>query len=161
MRKYDIISTTFFAAIGIYVIVTGFRIGFGDWHEPGPGFIAVMSGGLLFSLSVLRLVMTLLKKWSTEAEKRFFTESDSWKKVLLTLSALIGFLFLMKWAGFMIASLAFMIFLLRAVEPQRWRLTIIVAASTMILCVIVFQVWLQVQFPEGPLSVYTMLKWVR
>jgi len=120
-----------------------------------------MSGGLLFSLSVLRLVMTLLKKWSTEAEKRFFTESDSWKKVLFTLSALVGFVFLMKGAGFMVASLAFMIFLLRAVEPQRWRLTIIVAASTMILCVIVFQVWLQVQFPEGPLSVYTMLKWVR
>lgn len=160
MRKYDIISTVFFAGIGIYVIATGFHIGFGDWHEPGPGFIAVTSGGLLLFLSSLWLVMTLLKRWGMEAEKKFFKESDSLRKVLFTLLALVGFNLLMKWAGFMIASLVLMVFLLKAIEPQKWRLTIVVAVSTTILCVIVFQVWLQVQFPEGPLSIYTMMKWV-
>ena len=161
MRKYDIISTVFFAALGIYVIISGFRFGFGDWHEPGPGFIAVVSGALLLSLSALWLVMTLTKKWGMEAGKRFFKERDSSKKVLYTLLSLLGFTLLMNGLGFMIASLLFMVFLLKTVEPQRWRRTILLAFSTTILCVIVFQLWLQVQFPEGPLSIYAMMKWVR
>jgi hypothetical protein len=30
-----------------------------------------------------------------------------------------------------------------------------------IVCVIVFQIWLQVQLPEGPFSIYAMMKWLR
>jgi hypothetical protein len=29
----------------------------------------------------------------------------------------------------------------------------------MVLCVLVFQVWLQVQFPEGPVSIHAFRKW--
>ena len=161
MRRYDLISTILFSILGIYVIVSGFRIGFGDWHEPGPGFIAVLAGSLLLFLSVLWLVMTLLKKWGMEAGKRFFKESGSWKRVLYILFALAGFTLLLNRAGFMIASPLFMVFLLRSVEPQRWRTTLLLSLVVTILSVIVFQICLQVQFPEGPLSVYTIMRWVR
>jgi len=148
-------------ALGIFVIGSGFELGFGEWREPGPGFIVVLSGGMLFFLSALWLVMTLLKKWGMEASRRFFPESDSYKRVLLTLSSLLVFALLLERVGFMISSLVLMIFLFRAIEPQRWRLTILLAVGITVLCVMVFQVWLRVQFPEGPISIYAIMKWIR
>jgi hypothetical protein len=53
-----------------------------------------------------------------------------------------------------------MVFLLRAIEAQRWGLTLALSIVTMVFCVVVFQLWLQVQFPEGPVSVYAIRKWV-
>ena len=147
--------------LGIYVIGSGIRLGFGDWHEPGPGFIAVVSGSLLLCLSAFWLLMTLLKKWGMEAQRKFFKEPDSPKKVLLTVLSLAGFALFIKGAGFMISSFLFMIFLLRAVEPQKWRITILLSLTVTVLCVIVFQLWLQVQFPEGPLSIYRITKGIR
>ena len=146
-------------ALGLYVMASGFDLGFGEWHEPGSGFIAVLSGGLLFSLSVLWFGMTLLKKWGREERKKFFKEPDSFKKVLLTLLPLIGFTLILNRVGFMISSFLLLGFLLKAVEPQRWRITILLTLIVTILCVLVFQVWLKVQFPEGPVSLYSIRKW--
>ena len=82
------------------------------------------------------------------------------RKVGLTAGALVAFAFLLEPLGFPLATLAFMVFLLRAIEPQRWRLTLTLSIVTMVLCVLVFQVWLQVQFPEGPVSIHAFRKWL-
>lgn len=147
--------------LALYVIVSGFRLGFGEWREPGPGFIAVGSGCLLLFLSALWFVMTLIKKWGIETTKRFFIESDSYKRVLLTLLSLIVFALILNKTGFIISSLVLMIFLFKAIESQRWKLTILLAAIVTFCCVLIFQIWLQVQFPEGPISIYTIKKWFR
>ena len=147
--------------LGLYVITSGVRLGFGEWRDPGPGFIAVVSGAVLLFLSALWLVMTLVKKWGLEPTKRFFAESDSYKRVLLTLLSLVIFALLLDWVGFMISTLLLLVFLFRAIEPQRWKLAIPLAIGITILCVIVFQLWLQVQFPEGPFSIYNIMKRIR
>jgi putative tricarboxylic transport membrane protein len=161
MRTYDIASTLFLMALGLYVIISGVRLGFGEWQDPGPGFIAVLSGCVLFFLSALWLMMTMAKKWGLEPTKRFFAESDSYKRVLLTLVSLVVFAALLNLIGFMIATLALLIFLFRAIDPQRWRLAIPLALGITIVCVIVFQIWLQVQLPEGPFSIYAIMRWLR
>jgi hypothetical protein len=71
----------------------------------------------------------------------------------------VAFALLLEPLGFPLTTLAFMIFLLRVIEPQPWGLALTLSVATMILCVIVFQVWLQVQFPEGPVSIYAIRKW--
>jgi len=146
-------------ALGVYVIISGFKLGFGDWHEPGSGFIAVLSGSLLLVLSMLWLVMTFLKKGSLEASRKFFKKSGSYKKVSLTVFALAAYALLIKPLGFLLSTLLLMVFLLKAIEPQRWKLTLIMAITVTVLCVIIFQIWLQVQFPEGLLGIYRLKKW--
>jgi putative tricarboxylic transport membrane protein len=148
-------------ALGLYVIISGVRLGFGEWQDPGPGFIAVLSGCALFFLSALWLVMTMAKKWGLETTKKFFAESDSYKRVLLTLVSLVVFAAFLNRIGFMIATLALLIFLFRAIDPQKWRIAIPLALVITIVCVIVFQIWLQVQLPEGPISIYTIMRWLR
>jgi len=160
MRKYDVISTSFLAALGLYVVITGVKLGFGDWHEPGPGFIAVLSGLLLFILSGAWFVLTLPKKRGGQPEKLFFKRPDSGKKVLTTFLALVTFALVLDRLGFILSCFLLMIFLLKAVEPQRWKLTILMAVSVTVFCILVFQLWLQVQFPEGPLNIYKLKKWI-
>ena len=159
MRRYDIISTLCLMALSVYVISTGFALGFGRWSEPGPGFIAVLSGSLLFGLSAAWLIPALVRR--AQAARRFFPETGSARKVGLIVVALAGFTLLLDWAGFLLTTFAFMLFLLRAIEPQRWRTTILLSSLTAIICLLVFQVWLQVQLPEGPVSVYALMKWLR
>ncbi len=159
MRRYDIISTLCLMALAVYVVATGFRLGFGQWREPGAGFIAVLAGGLLFCLSVAWLVPTLVRH--AETARRFFPEAGSARKVALIIAALAGFTLLLEWAGFLLTTLAFMLFLLRAIEPQRWRTTLLLSSLTAVICLLVFQIWLQVQLPEGPVSVYALMQWLR
>ncbi len=158
MRRYDMVSTLFFLALAGYVIQAGFRLGFGTWHEPGPGFIAVLAGALLAALSTAWLVVTVAGSPAGDRNRRFFKESDSLKKLLLTLGALAGFALLLDRAGFLLSCLLLLLFLFRTVEPQRWPLTIALTIGVTLLCVLVFQVWLQVQFPEGPISTYALLR---
>ncbi len=159
MRRYDIISTLCLMALAVYVIATGFRLGFGQWREPGTGFIAVLSGALLFCLSVAWLVPTLVRR--AEMARRFFPEAGSARKVALIVAALAGFTLLLEWAGFLLTTLGFMLFLLRAIEPQRWRTALLLSSLTAVVCLLVFQLWLQVQLPEGPVSTYALMQWLR
>ena len=159
MRRYDIISTFCLMALSVYVIFTGFSLGFGRWSEPGPGFIAVLAGLLLFGLSTACLIPALARR--AEAARGFFPEAGSARKVGLIIVALAGFTLLLEWAGFLLTTLAFMLFLLRVIEPQRWRTTILLSSLTAVICLLVFQIWLQVQLPEGPVSVYTLMQWLR
>jgi hypothetical protein len=160
MRRYDLASTLFLMALAAYVTVSGFRYGFGDWHEPGPGFLTVLSGIVLGALAAVWFGMTLVKRWGGGVARPFIADAGGLRKVGLTALALVAFAFLLEPLGFPLATLAFMVFLLRAIERQRWGLTLTVSVVTMVLCALVFQIGLQVQFPEGPVSVYAIRKWV-
>ena len=161
MRAYDIVSTLFWMTLGLYVTISGVRLGFGEWQDPGSGFIAVLSGCGLLLLSAIWLVMTIAKRWGLTPTKKFFAESTSYKRVLLIILSLLVFAALLDWAGFMITTLVFLVFLFRSIDPQRWRIAIPLALGIAIICFIVFQLWLQVQLPEGPLSIYSITKWIR
>lgn len=160
MRRYDLASTLFLMALAAYVTVSGFQYGFGDWREPGPGFLTVLSGIVLGALAAVWFGMTLVKRWGGGAARLFIADVGGLRKVGLTAIALAAFTFLLEPLGFPLATLGFMVFLLRAIEKQRWGLTLTVSVVTMVLCVLVFQIGLQVQFPEGPVSVYAIRKWM-
>lgn len=160
MRRYDLGSTLFLMALAASVIASGARLGFGAWHEPGPGFLPVLFGILLGILAGIWFVMALIGRWADKTARRFFAERGGLRKFGLTAGGLVAYGLLLEPFGFPLTTLAFLIFLLRAIEPQGWRLTLTLSLVTMILCVLVFQVWLQVQFPEGPVGIHSLRKWV-
>ncbi len=161
MRRYDLASTLCLIVLAAFVIVGGFRLGFGEWREPGPGFLAVVSGLMLGVLAVLWFGLTVTsRRRPGEATGRFAVDPRSARKVGLTTTALIAFALLLEPLGFPLTTLAFMLFLLRMIEPQRWGFALTVSVVTVIVCVVVFQVWLQVQFPEGPVSIHDLRRWI-
>jgi len=161
MRAYDLISSAAFMALGVYFVFGGWRLGFGKWGQPGSGFIAVLAGCLLFGLSGIWFAMALVKRWGMEATRRFFPESGSLRRVLSLTLALIGFNLILEPAGFVISCFLLMVLLMRAIEPQSWRLTLFFAFIITFVCVLVFQIWLKVEFPEGLINIYAVRKWIR
>jgi putative tricarboxylic transport membrane protein len=161
VRRNDLISTGFLMVLAVYVTVGGVRLGFGEWREPGPGFLAVLSGLVLGGLAALWGLMALLRRWDNgAAAKRFFPDAGGLRKVGLTAAALAAFAFGLEPLGFPLVTLLFMLFLLRAIEPQPWGLAVTLSIVTTLLCTVVFQVWLQVQFPDGPVSVSSLRRWI-
>jgi hypothetical protein len=146
--------------LAAYVLWSGFRLGFGQWREPGPGFLAVLAGTVLGILAGAWFLSVLVGRRSDAAPRRFFSEAGAPRKVALTALALAAYAFLLTPLGFPVATLAFMVFLLRVIEPQPWGLTLALACLTTILCVVVFQFWLQVQFPDGLIPAHTIRRWL-
>jgi hypothetical protein len=160
MRIYDLTSAIVFMALGSYFIFGGWRLGFGGWGQPGSGFIAVLAGTLLFSLSSLWFFMALVRRWSVETAKRFFPESGSLRRVLSLTLVLVGFVLILEPAGFILSCFLLMVFLMRTIEAQGWRVTLLFSLLTTVLCVVIFQAWLKVEFPEGVLSIYAIRHWI-
>ena len=160
MRTYDLISSIAFMALGVYFVFGGWRLGFGKWGQPGSGFIAVLAGCLLFGLSGIWFAMALIKRWGMEASRRFFPEAGSLRRVLSLTLALLGFNLILEPAGFVISCFMLMVFLMRAIQPQGWRATLLFAFLTTLLCVLIFQVWLKVEFPEGVINLYAIRRWI-
>ncbi len=141
---------------GAYFVFGGWKLRFGGWHQPGPGFIAVLTGSVLLALSGLLLATTVAKKHESASRRVFFAAPGALKRVLLVGAALVAFVLILAKAGFVLSCFLLMAFLLRAIEPQSWRCTLFLAFLTTIACVIVFQVWLKVEFPEGLINVYAI-----
>jgi putative tricarboxylic transport membrane protein len=161
VRRYDLASTLVLVVLAAFVTVSGLRLGFGEWRAPGPGFLAVVSGVVLGALAAVWFGITVVApRRPGDAVRRFVADSRSLRKVGLTASALIAFALLVEPLGFPLTTLAFMLFLLRVIEPQRWGLALTLSVATVVLCVVVFQVWLQVQFPEGPVSIHRIRQWI-
>lgn len=160
MRSRDMVSSALFIMIGGYVGIEGYQLGFGSWGEPGSGFLPVISGTIMFLLSGLSLIRTVLVKSNLEPKRPFFSKSDSYKRVILTVIAFGAYTYLLDRAGFMLSTFIFLAFLFRAIDPPSWKLTVVVALAVTILCVLVFQFWLDVPLPEGVLSIYSVKKWV-
>ena len=97
---------------------------------------------------------------SGETSRRFIADTGGLRKVGLTAAALMAFALLLEPLGFPLTTLVFLMFLLRVIEPQHWGRALTLSVVTVVLCVMVFQVWLQVQFPEGPVSMYAIRKWI-
>jgi len=159
LRSWDITCTALLLLIGIYVGATGWRLGFGAFDSPGPGFIAVFAGLVLSVFSATNLVFSIAS-YRKKGNQSFWPQSDSRKKVLAILAGPIAFTLLLNHAGFFICSLAMLIYLFRAIHPHRMALTLVLALTAAVFCLVLFQLILNVQFPEGLIGLYRIKGWL-
>jgi hypothetical protein len=159
MRRWDIACTAVITALGMVVVWEGWRLGFGAFESPGPGFIAVFAGLFLFLFSTANMVLTVAK-YQKRADRPFWPETDSLRKVLLTLAGPIAFVLLLNYLGFFLCSLGMLIYLFRIIYPHRISLTLFLALATALACLILFQFILKVQFPQGVINFYHVKGWL-
>ncbi|RPH49719.1 MAG: tripartite tricarboxylate transporter TctB family protein [Desulfobacteraceae bacterium] len=159
LRNWDITCTILLLLFGLYVVVTGWHLGFGSFDSPGTGFIAVFSGLFLSVFSVTNLAFSIASYRKTD-DQSFWPQPDSWKKVLAILAGPIAFTLLLNYAGFFICTLAMLIYLFRAIHPHRMSLTLVLAITAAVFCLVLFQLILKVQFPEGLIGLYRIKGWL-
>ncbi len=135
------------AAIGAVFLIGGFQ--YGDMRSiPNAGLLPAVGGTILIILSSANLCLAIRRNRTGEKEA-FFSHSFSLKRVLLILCAMVGFAVILKYVGFYFTTLALMIFLLRFIEPQKWKVTLIASILTTVACSLLFVLFLGVQLPRG------------
>ena len=152
MRSRDLQSGFFCLALGIVFAVASLHQGLMRKGVPGPGFLPFLTAVLFIALSLMVFIPAFLSgkaQEKTSEEKKFFPEPDSLKKVLLGLTALFAYGLILSYAGYLITTFVFMVFILRLVEPVPWKTVIGTGLATAVISYLLFVVLLEVQLPGG------------
>lgn len=153
MKTTDVYSSGFWLLIGLSVFLRAPRLGLGKIHEPGPGFIFFLAGGLLTLLSAIQLTGALLMRSNEKQQFKQVWSGLKWQRILLVLAALSLWTYFFDVLGFSIATLLLLIVLFRAVDPTKWWVAIITALITVAVSYLFFNVWLKVPFPRGIIGI--------
>jgi putative tricarboxylic transport membrane protein len=148
MKAYNRIAAVFFFGVGCFFAVYARTVGIGAWNEPGAGFLPFWGGVTLAAMSVCLFVAALRRK-VTESRPSFFPVSDAWKRVLATFLSLIAYNLLLSPLGFTLTTLLFLGFLVRAIFPQTWMRTMLVAVLGSVAARLLFINFLETQLPKG------------
>lgn len=149
MRGRDVIPAVFLVVCAVAGVVGATRLPIGTVNQPGPGFfpLALATGLLLASLALV--VQGILPR-ATARATRAPVERRAWGKVVAVVTALFLYGFLMDAVGFTIATFLLLAFLFLVVKPTRWGIAVGGSALTVIVCWVVFKMWLGMQLPVGP-----------
>jgi putative tricarboxylic transport membrane protein len=156
MRQKDIISGLFFLLVGAFFIFNALCLDLGTFSDPGPGLIPLLPG-ILLSIISAALVFNSYKGKKPQGEDNdsatHLADSLKWPPVVITtLLAMLVFAVVLQYLGFVVSSILMMLFLFKFIGKHTWIRSAIGAASSVGICYLVFQVWLSVQFPIGPLG---------
>jgi putative tricarboxylic transport membrane protein len=151
MKNRDLVSSIIWMALGGLFVAGALQQGLMRRGVPGPGFLPFFSGLALMFISLFVFVPALSRVKKAEPGN-FFPERDSFKKLLLALAALVAFGVAMEYAGYLLTTLFFMLFVPRIMAAKGWRMFTVVAILTAVLSYLLFVVLLEVQLPKGLLG---------
>jgi hypothetical protein len=148
MRRNDLISSLFFLVCGLLIMAGSLGMPIGRLGEPGPGFLPLFVGILLALLSAALLIRSLRLKMS--AQKTFGLDRKERFKVITMSLSLLLYCLALKPLGFVLVTLVLLVFLFRVTGELSWKASIAGPIIITVFFYLLFQVWLEVQFPPGP-----------
>ncbi len=132
--------------VSAVTVLLSSKFPFGSFANPGPGFLPLSVGIIMFLLSLILFVQSFLK--GKEEGKTLWTKGST-ARVLLILASLIIYGVLLESLGFILMTFLLMGFLLLAIGSQRIVFAVLISLFSSIGCYAVFQLWLEVQLPKG------------
>jgi len=135
-----------FAFVSIYEAA---KLPFGTVSAPGAGFFPVILAALLAVISLSGVIAAFRQAVGQEN----LETSLVWKKIILTVTALLGFGVLFEPAGYLATTFLFVVFQLRIAERKSWALAGVVAFSASLVSYILFGLVLGAPLPAGFLSI--------
>ncbi len=150
MKWPDIFASAFLTALAAAASVGAYRLGLGDVHNPGSGFMPFATAALLALMALGQLVRVAIARGGEAAGETAFAQSR-WSVVLIVLGALFGFGFVLDAVGFSLATFLMLVVLFGPVARKRWWVALLSALLIVAIAHIVSRA-LGMQFPEGPLG---------
>lgn len=147
MKKYDQISSLVWLLFAIIISIESIRLPLGSFRNPDAGFLPLGMGIILGILSGMNFLKSCLNK--TQGARESWYSKEKWPKLILILVALFSYSICLEIVGFLVSTFFLLLFLLRAIEPQRWIVTMGFSTLSSFAIYIIFEVLLRVQLPRG------------
>jgi len=141
----------FWIGIGVLICLLAWKSKLGSFREPGPGFVALISG--LF-VSIVGLVMGL-PEFFPKISLRNGTDFDqtfsiaSWPRLIYTMVLLLSYGLLLNTLGYLLTTFLVMWGLFYDREKSRLVSSCLASLASVGVTYLVFEVWLRCQFPRG------------
>jgi putative tricarboxylic transport membrane protein len=150
MNRYDKISGFVWLVVSLGIIASTWQYPFGTLGKPGTGFVPLLSGVIMtgLSLGIILQAVFRAKEGSRREEESSFL-NDRWPKVVITLLILFSYTFLLSILGFIVATFALVLFLLKIVEPTKWRKALLHSVLWTGVSYFLFYIVLKVPMPKG------------
>lgn len=145
----DQASAAVWFVVGLVITIASVAYRLGTLDSPGTGFLPFLAGIAIIFSSLIGLGNATLKRRMGVGWKPTM-RGLMWKKSFIVLVALLAYALLLKPLGFLLCTVLFNGFLLRAVQPQRWPIVMAGAVGTAVGAYGIFEVWLKAQLPKGP-----------
>jgi len=151
MKKYELISSLVWMALGVLFLIGSIGLGPGKSDEPGPGFFPFVMAACLISFSSIHFISSLIRggQVNVATSKRFWPKGSGIKRILFTIIFLVGFVLALNCLGFILNTFLFMLIMLRLVERQKWLRVFLIGSLTTVLSYSIFQLWLRSNLPAG------------
>ena len=149
MKKSATITSILFLGLALGAFFESTKLPFGSVSSPAAGFFPALLAALLAIISLIVFVDALRSGVADGVQ----AERLTWKKIVLSVGALLVFAFVFERVGYLLATFLFILFLLRAVERRNWGLAVAVAFSASFFSYIVFGLLLGTPLPAGFLRV--------
>jgi hypothetical protein len=151
VKQRDIIMGAVWVLLGITIAVWSATFPFGGLKAPGPALLPLVCGLVLILLGVILLIQTRAQKVpsSVDSSARLFPDGAAGRRVGLTLAVILASAILLQPVGFGLTAFFLLLFLMRAIEQQRWRVVLFYAFVSSAGVLIVFKILLKTQLPEG------------
>jgi putative tricarboxylic transport membrane protein len=134
-----------FAAFAILAFYEANKLPFGRVSAPAAGFFPTVLATVLAAIALIGIFATLRSHGSPESVPSQLT----WGKILLTVAVLLAFAAVFEFAGYLLTTFLFVMYLLRAVERKSWTQAGVVALSASVVSYIVFGLLLGAPLPAG------------
>ena len=147
--KRAAVAWLFFFLIALGSLYEALKLPFGRTNAPGAGFFPAVLAALLAVVSLIGLIAAF-----RDASEQQISESRLvWKKIILTVTALLAFAFIFEYVGYIVTTFLFVVFLLRIVERKSWTQAGAVALSASLVSYIIFGLLLGAPLPAGLLPI--------
>lgn len=152
MKKHEIAGGFLWLILGIGFCIGSLRMGLGNLHKPGPGFMPFWAGAFLglsgIALSVAKMLNGRNKK-KEEITHGGAGEKINYEILLSTLAALFCYALLLQPVGFYTTTTLFLFFLFKLSAPKKWIMPLVSTIITVVLSYVIFSLLLNIQFPSG------------
>ncbi len=142
-----IIANILWFALALAVALESWKLGFGTFVSPGPGFVPFLASLTLAGLSIISFFQALSERKTAVV---VFKILDVAKILLVNLVLVVGLLLWEK-VGFIFVTFLLLIFMYRVLKPLAWSRVFIAAVVTMAFTWLVFVLFLGLRLPQGTL----------
>jgi hypothetical protein len=149
MNRKNIYSSSFFLLLGIVICIGAWHLGIGQIKSPRAGFIPFLSGTAISFIALTIFFLTLFEprqKIKIEARRG---NRGNLRKISVTMAVLLFLFVFVEILGFIVTVWISFFLLLKFVEPQEWRSSLLMSVLLSAGFYVVFRILLKVPFPPG------------
>lgn len=152
LDKKEFSSSLFLLFVGLFLALLSMRLSIWSIYGPAEGFFPLVIAVLMIGLSLIILINSFFFGHPQPKEKTK-EEKGQRRTILYRVSVytvlMFVYGFLMEKVGFLVTSALFIIPIVKLVEQQSWKITILVGLGSIIISYVLFVYFLGVPLPKG------------